>query len=84
MSFNSINNSCADIVNSIAETKLLADKLKALEDKRKPIEPSNWQELQAKDELEQQLFVCDDCGLKFTYEDININEVSICKGCNHE
>ena len=83
MSFNSINNSCADIVNSIAETKLLADKLKALENKRKPIEPSNWQELQAKDELEQ-LFVCDDCGLKFTYEDININEVSICKGCNYE
>ena len=83
MSFNSINNSCADIVNSIAETKLLADKLKALENKRKPIEPSNWQELQAKDELEQ-LFVCDDCGLKFTYEDININEVSICKGWNYE
>ena len=49
VSFNSINNSCADIVNSIAETKLLADKLKALEDKRKPIEPSNWQEIQTKD-----------------------------------
>ena len=24
-------------------------KLKALEDKRKPIEPSNWQEIQTKD-----------------------------------
>ena len=55
MSFNSINNSCADIVNSIAETKLLADKLKALDNKGIAIEPSDWQEIQTKDmeELEQ-------------------------------
>ena len=29
-------------------------------------------------------FVCDDCGLKFNYKDINVNEVSICKWCNGE
>ena len=69
MSVNSINNSCADIVNSIAETKLLANKLKALEDKRKPIEPSNWQELQAKDELEQELFADD---LEKHEQDVNL------------
>ena len=69
MSFNSINNSCADIVNSIAETKLLADKLKALENKPKPIEPSNWQELQAKDELEQELFADD---LEKHEQDVNL------------
>ena len=69
MSFNSINNSCADIVNSIAETKLLADKLKALKNKSKPIEPSNWQELQANDELEQQLFADD---LEKHEQDVNL------------
>jgi len=29
-------------------------------------------------------FMCDDCGLKFNYEDISINEVSVCKFCDDE
>ena len=34
--------------------------------------------------MSQKTFVCDDCGLKFDYEDISVNEVSICKSCNDE
>ena len=34
--------------------------------------------------MSQKTFVCDDCGLKFDYEDISVNEVSICKSCSEE
>ena len=34
--------------------------------------------------MSQKTFVCDDCGLKFNFEDISVNEVSICKFCNDE
>jgi peptide subunit release factor 1 (eRF1) len=34
--------------------------------------------------MSQKTFVCDDCGLKFNFEDISVNEVSICKLCNDE
>jgi predicted RNA-binding Zn-ribbon protein involved in translation (DUF1610 family) len=33
---------------------------------------------------DEESFVCDDCGLKFNYEDISINEVSVCKFCDDE
>ena len=34
--------------------------------------------------MSQKTFVCDDCGLKFNYEDISVNEVSVCKLCNDD
>tara|TARA_R100000656_G_scaffold32176_1_gene27954 strand:+ start:328 stop:531 length:204 start_codon:yes stop_codon:yes gene_type:complete len=34
--------------------------------------------------MSQKTFVCDDCGLKFNFEDISVNEVSICKLCNDD
>ena len=34
--------------------------------------------------MSQKTFVCDDCGLKFSYADISVNEVSTCKQCSDE